>query len=384
MIKNSIINPMIIFLFSWISVFTLYYIRLSNSLNYLTAEFINFCIALAVFCILSFYIGAKSARCHRIRYDTKSIKSIYIFLIILFVIIIAVFSFTLVYFGGFPLAWAIIGNGKSYTEFGIPTIHGFFNSTMLFLSACTLWMFIKKIKYRFIIVILLFCVAVPILSLHRQSLVSMLLQFFFIYAAINRENAIRSLRNISLFIVVITVVFSVLGNVRTGEETIRQQANLSYLGDLLPSYAVWAYMYLVSPLSNFYELTTIRFEFSMGQTGLSGLTPTFIRNIIWGETSEIFRSFVDRTFNAYTYAFPLYMDFGWYGVFIFSAFILFFCGAAYKRFILMPSLYNLLFLAFLNHVVLLFVFANFFLTWGILFEFVLLRICKSKLQRIAA
>lgn len=384
MIKNSIINPAVVFLFSWLSVFVLYYIRLSNSLNYISFEFIQFCIILAIICTLFFYIGAKSATITRFRYEKQAIKSVYRFLIVLFIIITGIFCFTLLYFGGFPLVWAILGTGKSYTEFGIPTVHGFFNSSMLFLSACTLWMFIKKENYRFVSVMLLFCVTVPVLSLHRQSLVSMLLQFFFIYAALHRGSAFRTLRNISLFALAVTVVFSVLGNVRTGEETIRQQANLSYLGDLLPSYAVWAYMYLVSPLSNFYELTTINFTFSMGEISFSGLTPTFVRDILWGETSDIFRSFVDRTFNAYTYAFPLYMDFGWYGVFIFSAFVLFVCGSVYQRFIMTPNLYNLLFLAFMNHVVLLFVFANFFLTWGILFEFVLLRICRSKLQRIEA
>lgn len=383
------INPVVVFLATWGVVFYLYSLQLSLVLLPLTGEFLAMVSLLAAASVGAFlfgYLGARATRRqHRLPHrDSRLERDLAMAVKRMFAVAACVFVVTVLAFGGVPLLWTFTGSDLTYTDFGFPTLHGFFNSLVLITGTVVFWMLLRGVRFRGDRLIFLFCVAVPIVTLHRQSLVSLLLQCLFIFAALRRGSFLQAARGVFLILLGCGVLFSILGNIRTGNETLADLANLSNEGDSLPLSVLWLYMYLTTPLSNFFEVTNLTFAQSYGGTSLAGLTPTLIRSLVWGDPATVMTDFADRTFNAYTYAFVLFVDFRWWGVFVFTLVVLGCGGVLFRRFKSRPSLYNLLNLCLLNHVVFLFVFANFLLTWGVVFQFVVVRLMRRKLSSISA
>lgn len=381
------INPLVVFLATWASVFYLYSLQLSLVLLPLTTEFAVHVVLLGAAASAAFFVGfhasgtrprpLKSENPQQVRRLIRSVRR-------LSWCALLVFAVTVIAFGGVPLSWALTGSTLTYTDFGFPTLHGFFNSLILIIGTMLSWMSLRKVRFRGDRLLLAFCFVVPIITLHRQSLVSLLLQCLFIYAALRRGSFGQAAKGVVLILLASGTLFSLLGNIRTGDETLADLANLSSEGGSLPLPVLWIYMYLTTPLSNFFELTTMPFAQSFGGTSLAGLTPTVLRELLWGEPAAVMTEFADRAFNAYTYAFVLFVDFRWWGVFVFSIAVLGVGGVLFRRFVVAPTLYNLLNLCLLNHVIFLFVFANFLLTWGVVFQFVIVRVLKKKLAAIPA
>jgi oligosaccharide repeat unit polymerase len=385
--RLAFVNPLAVFLTTWGAVFFLYFEGLSFVLLPLSTEFVRMAIGLGIFSGLCFFAGyffGQPARTHPLTRDWRNEQYLVRAVHRLISIALALFAVTVIAYQGAPLLWIVLGIEKTYTEFGFPTVHGFFNSLVLITGTIVFWMHLSGRKLPHGKLILAFCIAVPIVTLHRQSMVSLLLQCLFLFAALRSGSLLKAARGVTLFLVICGVLFSVLGNIRTGDEALAGQSNLSGLGDELPLPLVWLYMYLTTPMSNFYELTTIAFEPTFGGSSLAGLTPTVLRQLLWGEPSPVMRHFAEMTFNAYTYAFILFLDFRWWGVYLFTGGAIGWGGVLYRRYLYRPTLYNLLNLCVLNQVVFLFVFANFLLTWGVLFQFVVVRLMKNRLSRVPA
>ncbi len=383
--RHLFINPLVVFLGTWGVVFYLYNLCLSDVLSPLSDQFVYAAVGLMIFSACCFFVGAIiPSRGHKptIPIDELSKVSLIKTVHRLFLIMVGLFVVTVVTYQGFPLLWIILGDARTYTEFGFPTIHGFFNSLLLITGTIAFWLLLNNQSKDGSKIILAFCIIVPIITLHRQSMVSLLLQCLFIFAAVRHGSAIQSARGVVIFLLTCSALFAVLGNIRTGDEALAGQASLLGAGQELPLPVLWLYMYLTTPLSNFYDLTIMSFEPTYGGSSLAGLTPTVVRQVLWGEPSQVMDYFSERTFNSSSYAFILFLDFGWRGVYFFTGCVIGYGGVLYNRFVRYPTLYNLLNLSILNHVVFLFVFANFMLTWGILFQFVIVRLLRRKLMRI--
>lgn len=383
--KRLFINPLAVFLSTWGVVFYLYNLRLSDVLSPLSDQFVYAAVGLVIFSTCCFLVGTIAFRQRHklaIQTDERSKAILERTVHRLFLIMLSLFLITVVTYRGFPLLWIILGDARTYTEFGFPTIHGFFNSLLLITGTISFWFILNKGSTNSNKILLAFCIFVPIITLHRQSMVSLLLQCLFVFSASLRGSSIQSVRWIVVFLLTTSVLFAVLGNVRTGDEALAGQAGLSDSGLELPLPVLWLYMYLTTPLSNFYDLTVMNFQQTFGGTSLAGLTPTVVREALWGNSSQVIVEFSERTFNSSSYAFIIFLDFGWPGVYLFTGCVIGYGGMLYNRFARHPTLYNLLNLSILNQVVFLFVFANFILTWGILFQFVVVRLLRRKLSRI--
>lgn len=292
-----------------------------------------------------------------------------------------IFFITIIFFGGFPLLWIFLGIEKTYSEFGFPTIHGLFNALLILLGTIAFWFLSSGRRFPVAKYILIFCILIPILSLHRQSLVSLLLQCMFIYVAIRAKGGFKEVRSTLIFVIILSIAFSTLGDIRTGNDVL---LNLAGSGDIIeiPAPLLWIYLYLTTPIGNFHDLTQLTFSHTFGATSISNLTPTFFREIIWGERIWVMQDFTGLTFNAYSYAFVPYLDFGWYGVYFFTGVTIFFATMIYRGYVITGNLYYLLNLAIMNQIIFLFIFSNLLLTWGIIFQFVIIRIFKKTLCRI--
>ncbi len=386
-LKLIFANPLAVFLATWLAVFWLYSLQLSFVLQPLTATFVLTVACLAVAAALAFaggYVLRPAAAVRRPGPPGPALRRLVKTLRALLLAEICILAISVVYFRGIPLQWMLSGSNLSYTDFGFPTLHGLFNSMVLLTGTATFWLLLKHRPFRGRNVILAFCFVVPIVTLHRQSLVSLLLQCLFIYAATRRGSFLQAAKGVGAILLVCIALFSILGNVRTGNDSLAELADLRGGGAEMPLWLLWPYMYLTTPLSNFFELTTLDFGLSLGSTSLAGLTPTVVRELLWGEPVAITADFAARSFNASGYAFPLFVDFHWFGVFAFTAAVMWAGGMLLRRFIAQRNLYNLLNLCLLNHVVFLFVFSNLLLTWGVVFQFVIVRLLRRTLSAIPA
>jgi len=304
---------------------------------------------------------------------------------VLFVIICLIFSVTVVICGGIPILYYLTGSGgPSYTKFGIPTLHGFFNSLLLFVGTLTFWASINFSSRRWIRLVFLICLAIPIIAVHRASLMCLIVQCAVVYVALRVRRLNKRVVVLALLMVFTVVAFGVIGNLRSDSVAFRQQVMLQPEYEWIPSWALWFYMYLTTPLSNFAQITTMNFVHTSGAASLSGLTPTVVRTAIWGELPWIMKELGAQTFNVAGYALAPYLDWGWSGVILFTGFILMLAGYFSRKFLCRHSLYDLLRLSVLLQIIIITVFANLFLTWGVIFQLVLALLFRRWLIRIDA
>lgn len=154
------------------------------------------------------------------------------------------------YFGGAP-GLGLIGIGADilYTDFGIPGLHGLLNS--MFYACCAV-QFARTLldssrSSRFLILV---SFSYPLLGMSRQVLISLLLQYVFIYFSIWRPSPRVLVRTSVLFIATL-LMFGYLGDIRSGREHIISLAAPTFeYPDWLPSAFIWFYIYLSTPLNN--------------------------------------------------------------------------------------------------------------------------------------
>ena len=158
-------------------------------------------------------------------------------------------SFEIAFFGGVPFL-GLIGIGSlAYGDFGIPGFHGVLNA--LFYTGCIVTfarILLGSSKRAWPLWI--FSIAYPILMVSRQVLISVLVQYLFIYFSIRRPSPRILVRTGILFIATL-LVFGYVGDARSGRDAIIYIAAPTFdYPDWLPSAFIWVYIYLASPLNN--------------------------------------------------------------------------------------------------------------------------------------
>jgi oligosaccharide repeat unit polymerase len=383
-LNKILINPLVIFLGIWVATFYLYTLNISGIIIappddfYLYIYFVV--IGASVGYVIGYYLIYKLKGKSKL-FDNKS-KRIEKIINRMFFIIFSIYVITVFYSGGIPILYYLISVGPLYNEFGIPTIHGFFNSLVIFTGTLTFWVlmdFSKRLVYRFIFFM---CLLIPIVGIHRASLLILIAQTAFIYIAIRINKINLRFILIILLIVITAIIFGVIGNLRSG--SIEERSSIQEGYEWLPFWAVWFYMYLVSPLSNFAQITSQTIAYSYGSVSLSGLTPSVIRSHIWGDSPAILTDIGEQTFNIASYAAAPYVDGGWIGLILFTAFLMMIAAYCYRIFLERHSLYDLLRLTILSQIILMTVFSNFFFNITIIFQLIICLIFRTHLIRIDA
>ena len=178
-------NGMFLFNFIWLFMLILYKFKLS----YLLTELNSRTIQILIIMIVSFNIvyllttavmniGKTTKKCslHDIRDKYLSQKIIYkLFYLWSFLIIVEI-----IVSGGLPVIWKIIGNNKTYFDFGIANIHGFVNSLALTINlmACAYYLFIRKNKFMVKIIITILVTYTLLIS--RQVIITSLIEMAFL------------------------------------------------------------------------------------------------------------------------------------------------------------------------------------------------------------
>jgi oligosaccharide repeat unit polymerase len=318
-------NPIVLFVFTWVTVVILYNMRLSfllEKLNLLSGIYLTlviFSLILSFFVVLFIFRNFRYFKfAQHIIINKKTTPRIIVLLIIWF----SFSAFEIFYFRGVPLLAFFTGAEMRYTEWGIPSLHGVLNAIILTISNYALFniLKLKENRKRFILLYIL-CFMWPILLVTRQLFMSMGIQSLFVYFFLERVDKKVILRSL-LLILTIVIVFGIVGDLRTGASSFIDLVQpTDAFPTWLPSGFLWVYIYITSPFNNV-NFNINRFEslnFDL-EPVVSQLIPSFIRTKIFGE-SGMQIELVNENLNVST-LFPNYLHaFGFWGS-IFFFFIL--------------------------------------------------------------
>ena len=222
--------------------------------------------------------------------------------------------------GGVPLLWVMIGNGKTYEDFGVPSVHGIMNAVYLFL---TLSAFVNVLKERSMVSIVQFVLFLlwSVIVISRALMTIILLQsatFYLINSAATwRKKASFMGVGAALFL----VVFGVLGDARAEQFSILDSTGLTDVDPRLSGF-VWVYTYLVSPIANLALNTSVdssQIKF-FPRTFLFPLLPSAVQRSLGYQTGFFgFSGYLAHdAFNVGTAFIQIFIDWGMLGIFVFD------------------------------------------------------------------
>lgn len=373
-----LVNPAILYSLIWILVLGLYNLGLSDVLEPLATNTIVLIVGTSIAFILGFILESapfrwrlasskinmaplvKTICSRRIGSRVQNLWVIF-FISLLFEIIIG---------GGAPIL-GIIGIGAEirYTDFGIPGFHGLVNSVFYAASILTFTRWLLRSSPNMFWLILA-TTMYPLLGMSRQVMISLCVQYFFIYICVRRPSMSVALRVGVLFLAVI-LAFGYLGDLRSGREVIIGwlAPNLNY-PDWLPSAFLWIYLYVTTPINNVNLNIAIEpnyFPLEMAGT----LVPSFVRDAFMSAFGNPRQwDLVTETFNISSLLQSLLTDLGVVG----SIFFTLLCGISFSHILRRAhrSPAALLTTIVLLHGIALSFFANLLFHLVFLFEIVLL------------
>ncbi|MBD3843563.1 MAG: oligosaccharide repeat unit polymerase, partial [Campylobacterales bacterium] len=274
------------------------------------------------------------------------------------------------YFRDVPVLSLFGVSSISYLDYGIPSFHGFLNALMLSVAMYVLYEFLRtgKKKYLFYYGLL---ALMPVISLSRGALTSMLIQGLFVVLVFRGVNA-RFFLKVVVFLILFAFVFGWLGEHRTaglGDQVYTVFNVSDNYPSWLPKSFLWVYMYLTSSLNNIeniiHSYPLINFD---PYSALYGLLPSFIRDSL---TQPVNVELVVAAFNVYSFM-PNYLSaFGVYGSLLFYFLATLVPMYVFYKYIKSRSLdYGFILVIFL-HSIALSVFSDFFAIQVYLFQMIL-------------
>lgn len=268
-----------------------------------------------------------------------------------------------VYSKGYPLVWILLGNGKSYKDFGIPSVTGALYGLIICMGAYTLF---KKSRLKY------FYLLIGVLVVSRQIIMSIVIEGIIVYYFENGkkfENIDR--KKVILLAVAAFVFFGIYGNLRTGKEAFNMvfEAREPYRN--VSSIFKWAYAYLCFAINNFNNLVLMtEGGVNGGASMLNELLPTVLLER-FGFTDLYSPNYLVKiNFTTSTYLPPIYLDFGLTGIILFNFIIGLWGGQLYRKHRENPYTKNRMKYAIYIHNILLLLFSNFFLYLPIMIQYV--------------
>ena len=383
----SIKNPIFLFVSFWLFVLFIYSKHYSLLLTVLNLKTVAYIVSICLSFIFSYFmirlllLDKKFVKVNSYSENPNTFSKLkVVFKIWLFFTIIEV-----LYFRGLPLL-AILGLGGGigrYTEWGIPSLHGFLNAMIITLSNYFFFYFLKNKRKKDLYLFLL-CILWPIMLITRQMFLTMIVQATIIYILTNTIK-ISSIIKVVLAVCLVVVIFGIIGDLRSDADLFIQLVQPSHdYPTWLPSGVLWVYVYMVSPLNNVnYNIYNYSdFEFNLSPL-ISNFFPSFIRSKIFSSSGDSKFQLVNENLNVST-MFPNYLDaFGYYG----SVFFFFFLGLIVSYIYIKyksrkSNIVWLFILVIIIHNFIFSVFVDFFFNLVFLFQMVLHFIISNKTKKV--
>jgi hypothetical protein len=240
----------------------------------------------------------------------------------------------IVYGRGFPMLWALLHNGKIYTDFGIPTVHGLIDSLLLAMGMCHFVLALsskRKRNYYYAF----FVPVWAILIINRNMLLVALLEYIVVFLCmrtLKRTTAIRT----GILAIAFVLVFGIVGDIRQpeGGGILQLAQPTENFPRWLPSGALWAYIYATTPLQNLvYNTNNMTPDYNLlFPSTFSPMFPTVIRNIIYADSTTSFSGSLEvSAFNVSTAFTSSFADYGAFGIIVLAAFLGIICELSWLR-----------------------------------------------------
>lgn len=280
---------------------------------------------------------------------------------VIFYVILAMFVVELIYCGGCPLLWKFTGDSRTYMDFGIPSFNGVLHGLITLMGAYSI--FKRKCIYKY------FYVTLALLMITRQVIISIFVQGLFFYLCRHKLSK-KLIITILIGGIIGIVAFSLVGNMRTGEDAFLNVSKFKEEYDWIPTSFRWIYSYMCYSVSNLNMLVGLTDGFvNFGATIFNKLVPSAL-SFGFVENQE-FYYLVSHHFTVSTFAPEIYIDFGLVGITVFCIAMGFIANLLYKKVQEGSELFCLLYMIMCHNIVLLF-FTNMFFNLPIMFEIVLI------------
>lgn len=333
--RPLLLHPFVIFSGVWISVCLLYSLHLSLWLQYTTREawhtsliiWLPFVVVLVI--CGTFRVIASLAHLPAKLNWNLDLNLLERRLRVWFRIWFAISIIEIIVSGGIPLLWAFQGSSKTYTDFGIPSLHGLVNSLLVSIALCRFFLYLVTKKRRHLAVPI-FVLAWSVLVITRQLMLSSLLEFCVLFIQLRSVRA-KTVIGVPAGLLVSILLFGVIGDVRQGSsDAFRTLAQpTSAYPDWLPSGLLWGYIYITTPINNLMLTmeTAAPVNSLLFPNTSATLFPSVLRPMIYGRAIEDAESgqLVTDAFNVSTAYVGPYQDYGLLGMTLFSGFAAFIC-----------------------------------------------------------
>lgn len=329
-----LLNPAFMYAATWTFVLLLYSLRLSDLLDPLRPSTVLLVVGTSLSFILGWILESlpNYGRLAAAKIDLDVLRAIINSaqvgrrLKAIWIIFGLGVIFEVAYFNGAPgLGLIGIGSQIAYTEFGIPGFHGLLNSLFYACCAVTFTRTLLGSSNRTFLLMMV-SISYPILVMSRQVLISLLLQYLFIYFSVRRPSPRVFVRAGVLFIAAF-LIFGYLGDIRSGRDHIINLAAPSFeYPDWLPSAFIWIYIYLSTPLNNVnYNIDISPNYFPLETAG--SFIPSFAREAFLGAIGASRQWDLATSFNVSSLLQSFLTDFGVSGAIVFTLL----CGVVFSR-----------------------------------------------------
>lgn len=281
-----------------------------------------------------------------------------------------------VVFRGFPLLWLLIGNGKTYFDYGASSLNGLLNAIYLF---ATTSLFIFYMKERGMGKALVLCVlfTIPILLVSRQLLVNICIQVACVILIYKPKQAIR----IGLYGCILLFVFILIGNYRTGmKELVRILDPEPFIPEFLHP-LLWIYAYIVTPFNNLNSSFDSIIPLGAPVNEFAQLLPSMIRNFFGFTTDSDGYVLVHKNMTVSTFYLDPMLDFGALYAFSMMVIFQFFLILAFRRALKEKSAVYIVEYTVLYSICFLSIFANHLIYLPVIFQLVIINLFKISFFR---
>tara|TARA_B100000161_G_C33520379_1_gene400823 strand:+ start:84 stop:1274 length:1191 start_codon:yes stop_codon:yes gene_type:complete len=339
------ISPIYVFIFPWLVGISVSFFLAQNSPIFSPVSFLGIFSVLYLLIILflfNFFFTSylsKPLDTENLLKEKLNLNALKNLLVLIFYSHLAYFSLAILYSNGFPLLWVIIGSENNYTNFGIPSITGFFNMLRSFgLVSCLLLIFYgdNSQKKYVILISLYFLISSFFLEASRGNGLIMLLHPIGMYLLLRKINIKEILFSIVLIIFFI-FFFGFLQALRYSDFNLETLANASEAIGLENANEIFVFLapfliYIATPIMNM-DLNLSKapnFSFSLDNSLIS-LLPTGLRDYLSGGMGEKFGMLIDDAYNTTSFLTPLIMDFGSIGGLFIASFLLILTSWIYSK-----------------------------------------------------
>lgn len=322
-----LLSPMVLISAVWLFATLLYFLRWSVQFVFDPAEVLPFVgIILGSFgigCGLAYFYhhaAGKNAGSEKAKEEVteESIQGCWTKTISLFRFWLILAGAQIIAMGGFPLLWLLIGDDRSYRDFGFLSLNGLINSLILAcaMSGVFYWLTTNKKRYLWLAGL---SAIYSILIFNRQMLFTLGFEVIVLYL-IQRPVGIKVVARLLIPVVLLVVVNGIIGNYRTGDEELKELFQVRYEYSQYPGSVLWLYAYVTTPLNNLIN-TIYTMDPSYNPlffNTVSYLFPSVLRVEIFSNVQLLSANLYSGAFTVSTAFVDPYLDYGMAGMAIYG------------------------------------------------------------------